>query len=265
MQENICILGELLYKNHLISKYKLPQKFQDLSSRQFIQALAGGDNKTNNILLDIRRLCIAHILQNNFEKHCAKQPATTTNDQLKNFFAVNIKNYIGKDVRGSGRENIVKLTIATIASGCFIAPPLAGVFLGIGLGILVVGELVTRVVAYIEVAKFNKAAGAVIETALREQLMAEKTKETIDTLSLIKLVKPSAASASVNLSKRLSELALATPQKPIENVPPSIQPVDYGFSSRITSNRFQRLLDQTTPTQPQASQELQLPLLRMSQ
>jgi hypothetical protein len=250
-------------KNYLISKYKLPQDLQKLSSRQFIQTLANKDNTSyNNILLGIRKLCIADILQNDFEKLCAEKPGTSTNEQLKNFFFESISNYIGKDVRSSGRENIVKLVFATIASGSFIAPPLAGVFLGIGLGMLIVGELVTRVVAYIEIAKFKKAAGTVIETALSENANEEQTNETKETLSLIKLVKPSVAGTSANLSKRLKELVQTKTQSSIDNVPLTTTPVDRDAGTLNNSNRFLRLFDETDAKQSQTTHNLQLPLLR---
>ncbi|MES2217788.1 MAG: hypothetical protein V4501_05205 [Pseudomonadota bacterium] len=194
-------------KAGLIEKYNLPKEFAELSARDIIAELSDKQNiAVYNKFLLIRKDCIAQLMQQDFQKFCAEQTKNKTNldedSLLKNYLLQRVQNYIAKDVKSSGRSNTFKLAFSTGFAGYLIFPPLAAIFGAISFGIIVIGEVITQLIARAEVKKFKAATEDLLNKAWAGKNSGNHS-DIKELANFIALIKPRTKVSTVIITKAL--------------------------------------------------------------
>lgn len=192
-------------QHKIIKQFSLPPEFSGLAPRALLKELEAPQFR--NQLQDLRKAATFDLIRQDlkdFSKTVKHRYHTDNDSLLKGYLQKQVENHISSDVLASGRMNTIKIAAAIWIGGSFFAPPLAGIFAGLALATLLIGEIVTRIVARSEKEKFKKTTANLIEQASRGN--PDKNPATAELASFMHFMK--------------SELQPKSQEKQLQKAPP---------------------------------------------
>lgn len=155
-----------IHKNTLESSFGIKPEHSKLTTRQLVYELSKDEHQSQ--LAAIRKAAFTELIAKDLASYCKSHhesydPANT--DLIKNYLIFRVQKQIEDDVLASGRFNTFKIALATWVGGTFFAPVISGLFAGVALVILGVGEVVTRRVSKAESQKFKVATSHLLDKA----------------------------------------------------------------------------------------------------
>jgi hypothetical protein len=147
--------------------------FRTKTPKEIIISLSTGAKSGNKLdrmtLIKLRKYCTAQLMQLDYEKYCEANHYNRIRDAnitIKKYLLSRVDTLIANDVKSAGRVNAAKIAFSTAFGLSIIFPALAGVFAAVSVAMILVSEVVTRVVAHNESAKFKKATAKFLDEAL---------------------------------------------------------------------------------------------------
>jgi hypothetical protein len=182
-------------------RHKLPAKFASLSATKISRFANSEDREEHALYLKLRKNCIASLLQQDFQKF-TKTHSGDTDTLIKQYLLNQIGKHIASDVKTAGRVNAFKIACSIGFSGSFLAPAFTAIFGIISIGIMLVSELTSRVVAYTEAKKFKLATAEFLDKSVADKELQR----------FINLIKSNNSSSSATIYQALGQSS-ASPQE----------------------------------------------------
>jgi hypothetical protein len=178
-------------KDILIKKYRHSIDFTQSPKKIIAQLSKTSDPKSLKILIELRKECTEQLMQKDFQKFCVANPGygPDANRMLRKYLLNRVETLIAKDVKLSGRMNAAKVAFSTAFGFSIIFPPLAGLFAAVSVGMLLISEAVTQIVAFRESRKFRAATAKLIDQAL-DMKNPETNSDAYALNQFIGLIKP---------------------------------------------------------------------------